>query len=110
MSLSLTRRCKRIGAVAPTAERQQRLVHKMTREPAAEVGQSLEMIWSPYGPQNRAESITWIKDEEAALWVRDTTGRMVLMAHLTNLANWRLEGTMPTDEELRRDWLQIVGT
>jgi len=82
----------------------------MTRELSAEEGRILEMIQSRYGPQNKAESITWMNDGEATLWVRDATGAMVLMAHLTNLANWRLDGTIPTDEELRRDWLQIVGT
>ena len=41
---------------------------------------------------------------------KTTTGAMVLMVHLTNLANWRLDGTIGTDEELRRDWLLIGDT
>jgi len=29
------------------------------------------------------------------------------MANLTNLAVWRLDGTIPSDEELKRDWLRL---
>ncbi len=82
----------------------------MTRELTREEGRILEMIQSHYGPQNAARSITWMNDAEATLWVKDSIGAMVLMAHLTNLANWRLDGTIATDEDLRRDWLQIMGT
>jgi hypothetical protein len=51
-----------------------------------------------------------MNDDEATLWVTDATGATVLMVHLTNLAKWRLDGTIGTDEELRRYWLQIGGT
>lgn len=79
----------------------------MSRQLTEEENRVLEMIRAHYGPQNTPESITWVNDDEATLWVRDATGAMVLMAHVTNLANWRLDGIIPTDEELRRDWLQI---
>jgi hypothetical protein len=82
----------------------------MTRALTREESRILEMIQSHYGPQNTAESITWMNEDEATLWVKDSTGAMVLMAHLTNLANWRLDGTIATDEDLRRDWLHIMGT
>lgn len=65
------------------------------------------MIQSHFGSQNTAESITWINGDEATLWVKDAAGAMVLMTHLTNLAAWRLDGTIASDEELRRDWLRI---
>ena len=67
----------------------------------------LKMIQSHYGAQNTAESITWMNDDEATLWVTDTSGTIVLLVNLTNLANWRLDGTISTDQELRRDWLRI---
>jgi hypothetical protein len=85
-------------------------VHGMGRLLTSEESRILEMIRSHYGPQNTADSITWMNDDEATLWVTDTTGAMVLMAHLTNLASWRLDGTIATDEELRSDWLHIRGT
>ncbi len=82
----------------------------MSRQLTEEENRILEMIQSCYGPQNTAESITWMNDDEATLWVTDTTGATVLMVNLTNLANWRLDGTISTDEELRRDWLRIGHT
>lgn len=84
-------------------------MHKVARELTAEESRILAMIRSHYGPQNTAESITWLNDDEATLWITDATGAIVLMANLTNLASWRLDGTIPTDEELPRDWLQIAG-
>jgi hypothetical protein len=82
----------------------------MSRHLTKEENRILEMIRSHYGPQNTAESVTWVNDDEATLWVTDGTGATVLMAHVTNLANWRLDGTISTDEELQRDWLQMGGT
>lgn len=79
----------------------------MSRPLTSEENRILEMIQSYYGPQNSAESITWMNDEEAVLWVTDRAGVTVLMVHLTNLAEWRLAGTIGTDEELQRDWLQL---
>ena len=67
----------------------------------------LGMIQLHYGQQNTARSISWVNDDEATLWVRDRSGAIVLMVHLTNLGEWRLDGTITTDQELRRDWLQI---
>ena len=84
-------------------------MHKMSRDLTEEESRILEMIRSHYGPQNTAESIIWM-DDEATLWVTDSTGATVLMAHLTNLASWCLDGTIRSDEELRRDWLQIGST
>lgn len=80
-------------------------MHKMPRELGVEERRVLEMIRSHYGPQNTAEAITWMNDDEATLWVTDTTGAMVLVVNLTNLANWRLDGTIASDEELQRHWL-----
>ena len=81
-----------------------------TRELTPEESRILEMIRSYYGPQNTVESITWMHENEATLWVKDTSGATVLFAHLTNLASFRLDGTIATDEELRRDWLRITST
>jgi hypothetical protein len=79
----------------------------MTRPLSTEEARILEMIQSYYGPQNSAESITWMNDDEAVLWVTDRAGITVLMVHLTNLADWHLDGTIDSDEALQRDWLRI---
>ena len=82
----------------------------MARTLTEEENRVLELIRAHYGPQNTVDSITWLEGQEATLWVTDNTGATVLMAHLTNLANWRLDGTIASEEELRRDWLQIENT
>jgi hypothetical protein len=41
------------------------------------------------------------------LFVTDASGSTVLVAHLTNLASFRRDGTIASDIELKKDWLQI---
>jgi hypothetical protein len=81
----------------------------MSRQLTEEESRILKLIQLHYGPQNSGEAISWMNDD-ATLWVTNTTGETVLMVHVTNLANWRRDGTIGTDEELQRDWLQIEGT
>ena len=82
-------------------------MYRVTRALTEEESRILGMIQSEYGEQNAAESITWIDDNEATLWVTDNAGVMVAMVNLTSLADWRLDGTIETDEELRGDWLRF---
>ena len=81
----------------------------MSRQLTEEESRILGMIQTHYGLQNTTESITWIDGDEATLWVTDASGATVLMVHLTNLASWRLDGTIANDQQLQRDWLQIEG-
>ena len=41
------------------------------------------------------------------MFVRLTNGYSIVMANLSNLANWRADGTIPSDEELRIKWLRM---
>lgn len=43
----------------------------------------------------------------AAIFVKATNGTSPLMANLTNLAKWRADGTISSDEELRSLWLRL---
>ena len=70
----------------------------------------LKLIQTHYGRQNSGGSITWSVGDEATLWVTDGTGASVLMVNLTNLASWRLDSTIASDEDLLRDWLQVEDT
>lgn len=79
----------------------------MTRPLSTEETRILEMIRSYYGPRNTAESIVWSDADEAVVWVKDGMGVVGLMVHLTNLAELRLDGTIPSDAELRREWLHM---
>ncbi len=82
----------------------------MSRTLTSEESRVLKLIQTHYGPQNSEDSITWMEGDEATLFVTNRGGASVLMAHLTNLASWRLDGTITSDEELQRDWLQIEDT
>ena len=82
----------------------------MSRHLTKEETRVLGLIQAYYGSQNSADGITWVNAGEAVLWITDNAGAAVLMANLTNLANWRLDGTISNDEELTRDWLQIKNT
>jgi hypothetical protein len=40
-------------------------------------------------------------------YVKTSNGTSSLMANLTNLAAWRADGTIPSDQELKTDWLRL---
>lgn len=67
----------------------------------------LSMIQQGYGPQNVADKVFFTDADEATIFVKPSDGTSPLMANLTNLAAWRADGAVPTDEELKRQWLQL---
>ncbi len=70
----------------------------------------LELIQTHYGPQNTEDEIMFTDDSEAVIWIKDEAGSIPVMANLTNLAAWHADGTIPTEEELLRDWLRVEDT
>lgn len=68
----------------------------------------LELIRVHYGAQNTVEDVSWVNLDEAVLWVKDREGTRVLVANLTNLANWHADGTISTEQ--LHDWLRISET
>lgn len=67
----------------------------------------LAMIQQGYGPQNGIDDVSFTGAGEAIIFVKSSDGISPLMANLTNLAEWRANGTISTDDELRRDWLRL---
>jgi len=67
----------------------------------------LRIIQEGYGLQNTADEVFFTGSYEAAIFVKASDGTSRVMANLTNLAAWRADGTIPSDEELRRDWLRL---
>ncbi len=63
----------------------------------------LTMIQQGYGPQNTPDLVFFTNSDEAV----STDGASPLMANLTNLAAWRADGTVRSDEELRKQWLRL---
>jgi hypothetical protein len=73
---------------------------------AAEAG-ILRIIQEGYGLQNTADEVFFTDTHEAVIFVKASDGSSRVMANLTNLATWRADGTIPSDEELKRDWLRL---
>ena len=67
----------------------------------------LGMIQQGYGSQNIVDDVFFTDANEANIFVRATDGTTPVMANLTNLAAWRADGTIPSDDELKREWLGL---
>jgi hypothetical protein len=67
----------------------------------------LTMIQQGYGPQNNAEEVFFTDTDEAVIFVKGPGGTTPVMADLTNLAALRKDGTIASDDELKREWLRI---
>ena len=67
----------------------------------------LTIIQQGYGAHNTLDKVYFSPEDEAVMFVRLTNGYSIVMANLSNLANWRADGTIPSDEELRIKWLRM---
>ena len=67
----------------------------------------LRIVQEGYGSQNTVDEVFFTDTNEAALFVKASNGTSPLMANLTNLAEWRADGTISSDEELRSFWLRL---
>jgi hypothetical protein len=70
----------------------------------------LAMIRQGYGPQNSTDSVFFTNAGEAVISVRASDGTSPLMANLSNLAAWRADGTISSDDELKSDWLRLANS
>jgi len=67
----------------------------------------LKLIQEGYGPQNSIADMFFSKTDEAIIFVKLSDGSSKLMVNLTNLAVWRADGSIASDEDLKRNWLQL---
>ena len=67
----------------------------------------LTMIQQGYGPQNSAYNVFFTDAGEAVMSVITSDGTSPLMANLSNLAAWRADLTISSDDELKSDWLRL---
>jgi len=67
------------------------------------------MIQQGYGLQNSAERVFFTNAGEAVISVEASDGTSPLMANLSNLAAWRADGTISSDDELKSEWLRLGG-
>ena len=68
----------------------------------------LKVIREGYGPLNTPEEVFFDDQNEAIIFAKRPDGTSQIMANLTNLSAWRADGTIATDEELRKEWLRII--
>jgi hypothetical protein len=67
----------------------------------------LKIIQHERGFQNTLDEVFFTSADEAAIFVKAPDGTSPMMANLTNLAAWRSDGTIKSDEELKRVWLRL---
>jgi hypothetical protein len=67
----------------------------------------LTMIQEGYGPQNSIDQVFFTNIDDAVILVKASDGTSPVMANLSNLAKWRANGTISSDEELRAKWLRL---
>lgn len=67
----------------------------------------LEMIQAGYGAQYTIDQVFFSPADEAIIFVKGQVGQMPVMANLTNLAAWRADGTISSDEDLKNNWLKL---
>ncbi len=65
------------------------------------------MIQQGYGPQNRADGVFFTEADEAIMFVKASDGTSPVIANLSNLAAWRADGTISSDDELKSEWLRL---
>ena len=67
----------------------------------------LTLIQQGYGPQNSIDKVFFNPTNDAIMFVRLLNGMSIVMANLTNLAAWRADGTIASDDELKKKWLRL---
>ena len=67
----------------------------------------LGLIQAGYGPQNSLREVFFSGANEAVIFVKASDGTSRVMANLTNLAEWRAQGIIESDDALKRDWLKL---
>jgi hypothetical protein len=70
----------------------------------------LKLVQDLYGDQNTEEEVFFPSEKEAVIFVKAADGSSSLAVHLSNLAEWRSNGTIASDEELIKNWLMIPDT
>ncbi|MFZ0863902.1 MAG: hypothetical protein ABR881_19375 [Candidatus Sulfotelmatobacter sp.] len=67
----------------------------------------LTVIQQGYGPQNGIDQVFFTPADEAIIFVRLSNGMSIVMANLSNLAARRADGTISSDDELKKKWLRL---
>ena len=69
----------------------------------------LSLIQEAYGFENTEDEVFFSDQDEAVIFVKGDSGSLGL-AVLTNLADFLVDGTIASVEELKREWLMVDDT
>jgi hypothetical protein len=67
----------------------------------------LTLIQQGYGPHNSIDKVLFNPSNEAIMFVRLLNGMSIVLANLTNLAARRADGSIASDDELKKKWLRL---
>jgi hypothetical protein len=67
----------------------------------------LAIIQEAYGPHNSRDKVYFSPAGEAVMFIRLANGMSIIFANLSNLAAWRADGTIPSDDELKTKYLRL---
>ncbi len=67
----------------------------------------LNLVQTHFGPHNNQENVAIHGNDEAIIWAKDGAGTIVMMVNLTTLAAMRADGTISSEADLLRDWLDV---
>jgi hypothetical protein len=84
------------------------MVKPSPRELTAGEAAILAIIAEQFGARNTTGGVFFTDADEAALFIKAPDGTGVAAANLTNLAAWRADGTITSDEELKSEWLPTI--
>jgi hypothetical protein len=77
------------------------------RKLSAGEAEILRLVQEEYGTQNTEQDVFFTDADEAALFVKGRDGTSPIMVVLTNLAAWRKDGTIASNDALREEWLRV---
>jgi hypothetical protein len=76
------------------------------RELTSDEKHILTIIQDSFGrTQNTEDDVFFTANDEAVIFVKASDGSSPVMANLTKLAAFRADGTISSEEDLKRDWL-----
>jgi hypothetical protein len=84
------------------------MVNLPPRKLTADESAVLAIIRDRFGDRNTPDEVFFTDTGEAALFIKAPDGNSVAAANLTNLAAWRADGTIATDEEMTTEWLPTI--
>jgi hypothetical protein len=66
-----------------------------------------QIIQEGYGAHNSIDRVYLSPEDDAVMFCKLANGMNALFANLSNLAARRADGSIPSDQELKKKWLRL---